>query len=217
MKTPGEIYAAYKIMPFLQLHQLRVAAVAKTILAHIDAKLDERNVLLACLFHDMGNIIKSDLALFPDAVEPEGLAYWEKVKADFLRRYGTSAHHGTIAICHELHLPLQSVQYIDQVGFSRLEATRDSHSIEQKIVQYADTRVAPRGIASQTERLEDARIRYEKRPGAVEGDRERFAQLVAVASEIEQQIFSKARIRPEEITDASVAPFMATLREFPAM
>ena len=60
------IYAKYKIPPQLQTHQLRVAAVAKTICEHLWPKLsDMRTIISTCLVHDMGNIIKFDLDKFP--------------------------------------------------------------------------------------------------------------------------------------------------------
>ena len=213
--TAGEAYAHYNIMPILQLHQLRVAAVGKMTADSFKQKLDTRSVVLACLFHDMGNIIKFDLTQFPESREPEGIEYWEKVKADFIRRYGPDEHHATIAIGHELHLPLQAMQYIEGVGFSKLERIRDSHSFGQKIVEYADTRVAPAGVVAMDERLEEARMRYAKRRSDMPEEKERYDVLVNAAREIERQIFSQSGIRPEDITDASVEPLIEELRNFP--
>lgn len=213
--TAGEAYAHYNIMPILALHQLRVAAVGKMIADSFRQKLDTRSVVLACLFHDMGNIIKFDLNQFPESREPEGIAYWEKVKADFVRRYGPDEHHATVAIGHELHLPLQAMQYIEGVGFSKLDRIRDSHSYGQKIVEYADTRVTPTGVASMDERLEEARSRYVGRRSDMAHAKERYDELIAAAHEIERQIFSQSNIRPEDITDTSVAPLVEELKDFP--
>ena len=213
--TAKEAFAHYNIMPILQLHQLRVAAVGKMIADSFEQKLDTRSIVLACLFHDMGNIIKFDLSHFPESREPEGIEYWEKVKADFVRRYGPDEHHATIAIGHELHLPLQAMQYIEGVGFSKLERIRDSHSFGQKIVEYADTRVAPAGVVAMDERLEEARMRYAKRRSDMPEEKERYDVLVNAAREIERQIFSRSSIRPEDITDASAEPLVEELRDFP--
>ena len=214
MKTAGEIYAAYKISPFLQLHQLRVAAVAKTIADHFDGTLDTRALLIAALFHDMGNIIKFDLSHFPETSEPEGVAYWQKVKDDFIRRYGPDEHHATIAIAHELHLPLQAVLYIDGVGFSKLEKTRDTHSVEQKIVEYGDLRVAPQGVTSMSERLTEARERYKNHSKSGSWDADRYQALVAAAKEIEEQIFARTSISPTDITEEKIQPLIGALRDF---
>ena len=41
-------------MPGLQLHQLRVAAVGKLICEHLKKPVRTKDVVVACLFHDMG-------------------------------------------------------------------------------------------------------------------------------------------------------------------
>lgn len=209
-----DAYTRYNIPPFLQLHQLRVAAVAKSIIDSFDSTLDGRAVLIACLFHDMGNIIKVDFTQFPETFEPEGIAYWRKVQADFVRRYGPDEHHATIAIGHELHLPLQAIAFMDHLGFSKLEHSRDTHSYEQKIVQYADTRVAPLGVLSMQARYAETRIRYQSRRTDIPGDDARYQELIAASEELERQIFSRCNIKPEDIADESVASVIEELRGF---
>lgn len=212
--TVGEIFAQYKIMPILQLHQLRVAAVGKMLSGAFKEKLDTRSIILACLFHDMGNIIKFDLAQFPESLQPEGLQYWEKVKEDFIRRFGPDEHHATIAIGHELDLPLQVMKYIEGVGFSKLEHIARTPSFEQKIVEYADCRVAPTGVISMDERLEEARVRYAKRRSDMPAEKDRYDALIAAAHQIEKQIFSNTSTKPEDITDAAVQPLIDELRNY---
>jgi len=86
MKSPKEIYREYRLMPSLSLHQLRVAAVAKLICDSFKERIDTNNVVLACLYHDMGNIIKFDLNYFPEFTKPEGLEYWQKIKEDYIKK-----------------------------------------------------------------------------------------------------------------------------------
>src|SRR5436305_1624080 len=101
-----EIYEKYKIMPNLQLHQLRVAAVAKKISDNLVTQVDKAAVVEACLLHDMGNIIKFNLSKspqFPSFLEPEGLKYWQAVKDDYLQKYQTEdEHQATLAIAKEI-------------------------------------------------------------------------------------------------------------------
>ncbi|MCE9541599.1 HD domain-containing protein [Candidatus Kaiserbacteria bacterium] len=213
--TAREAYAQYGIMPILQTHQLRVAAVGKVIAESLVTPVDVRSVILACLFHDMGNIIKFDLGTFPESCEPEGRAFWEKKKADFVRRFGPDEHHATVAIGHELHLPLQVMQYIEGVGFSKLESIRDTHSLGQKIVEYADLRVTPKGVASMDERLEEARIRYAKRRSDFPDEESRYRVLLEAAREIERQIFSRTTLTPENISEESLQTLIEELQDFP--
>ena len=85
MRTIQQIYSDYKIMPNLQLHQLRVASVAKIIAENFKEKLDKESIVIACLFHDMGNIIKFNFSYFTEFLKPEGLEYWQAVKNEYIK------------------------------------------------------------------------------------------------------------------------------------
>ncbi len=229
MRTPREIYARYRIMPGLQVHQLRVAAVGKLICDSFssgggsasDGKkpINTRDVVLACLFHDMGNIIKADLAQFPQFLEPQGREYWEGVKEEYIQKYGTDTHTATVAIAHEIGPSANVLAYIDGFGFSRLGATRASTSYEQKIAEYSDLRVSPYGICAMEKRLAEAHTRYLRVHDEVALDgvphaRERFEELFQAAQKIERQIFSHTTIVPGDITDAAVAPIIEELWKY---
>jgi len=217
MKTLQEIYAEYNVMPSLQLHQLRVAAVAKIICDNLGKSLDERTVVLACLFHDMGNIIKADLVYFPEFVEPKGLEYWERIKAEFVAKYGTNHHAANVAIAREIGLPNASITLIDSISFSQLAEVVADDSYERKVMQYADIRVGPHGVLSLKERLLEGKERYRatrtERP-YYETDKE-LEHLARAAEQLEQQVFAKARITPEGITDKAIESIIEELREYP--
>jgi hypothetical protein len=215
MRTPREIYSAYNIMPNLQLHQLRVAAVGKLICENFKQPVDKDDVILACLFHDMGNILKFDLTYFPDAVEPEGLAYWEGVKADYEKKYGPEQHAATEALAREIGLPERVVQLIGMVRFGALDRILGESTWEPKIIEYGDCRVAPYGIVPIRERFLDGRKRYLHRfPTAAENDAH-YDRLTAIGYELEQQIFAHAHITPEDISDTSGVPVIEELWEYP--
>ncbi len=63
--TIQQLYEKYEIMPNLQLHMYRVAAVAKMICDHFQKPINKQEVIITCLLHDIGNIIKFDLFDFP--------------------------------------------------------------------------------------------------------------------------------------------------------
>ena len=57
--TISSIYTQYNIHPNLQIHMLRVAALAKIIIDNWDGNpLNEKAIIQACLFHDAAKIIK---------------------------------------------------------------------------------------------------------------------------------------------------------------
>ncbi len=209
-----EVYAAYRIMPGLQMHQMRVAAVAELVFSHFDQPLRERTIVLACLFHDMGNLIKSDFAQFPEFLEPQGVEYWQGVKDEFIAKYGNKSHEANVKIAQELQLPPPVVALIDGIGFGSMAKTAAADSWEQKIVEYADCRVGPHGVLSLEERLVSTRERYLSR-----GDREYYEEagfiaLKKSAHEIEDQLFAHAQIGPSAINDESAAPIIDRLWEY---
>ncbi len=216
MRTPATIYDEYRIMSGLQLHQLRVAAVGKTICESLTIPIDKESVVTACLFHDMGNIIKSNLSLFPEFYGEQPLAYWEQVKKEYIEKYGTNEDHATIEIAEELRLSGQITRLMAGIGFTKLELVRDDPSYEQKIVEYSDLRVQPHGVSSLAERIEEGRIRYEgKGHFDFPDNKKRYGELVSAAHEVERQIFSVSTITPESITEDSVQAIVAELRELP--
>jgi hypothetical protein len=218
MKTAQEIYDAYRIMPTLRLHQLRVAAVGKMITDHFSGLLDAPSVILACLFHDMGNIIKFDFDFSPllQLTEPEGVEYWRTVQEEWIAKYGSDEHAASNWIAKEIGLPEPVRTLIDETRFSRLEAARDSAPFESKIVKYSDLRAGPFGVVPLADRLEEGRSRYAKRKGydTPEG-REQYGKSVEAAQEVERQIFARCSIRPENITEEAAAPIIEELRKYP--
>ncbi len=206
MRTPREIYAQYNIMPNLQLHQLRVAAVGKLVCDSFKQPVNANDVVLACLFHDMGNIVKFKLDAFPEALQPEGLEYWEKQKAATIQKYGPAQHQVSETIAQEIGLSDSVIRMIGNSGVSRIPEILASDSNELKMLQYVDLRVAPAGIVSLEERFEDFARRYAD---------DKDAELFETGKELEGKIFANATIKPEDITDAAAAPIIEELWEYP--
>lgn len=211
MKNILGIYSKYKIMPTLQQHQLRVAAVAKQICDAIAEPLDKEGVVDVCLVHDMGNIIKFDLTYFPDFVQPEGLEYWQAVKAEYIQKYGSEEHVATEMICEELGLSETERTYLALTGFSRIIKALNTGSLEQKICCYCDQRVGPRGVLTVQERLIEGRKRYEGRKDKAMVS-EQFEELADALRKLEQEIFSHTTIAPSDITDESIAHIMESFK-----
>lgn len=212
MRTPREIYHVYRIMPGLQIHQLRVAAVAQLLCGSATKPVDERAAVLTGLFHDMGNIIKSDLTSFPDFLEPEGCDYWQGVKDEYIATYGHNESEATGTIIREIGLPEKCSAFFEAMGFSRLEAIVQG-SIEVQVLQYADMRVGPRGVLSMKARWEEGMQRYANRkPWWLEPEaRERVWQL---SEQLERTLFQHVSLKPEDITDESIAPYIAKLWDY---
>ncbi len=211
MRSVQDIYAHYRIMPGLQMHQLRVAAVGSVVSEHIKKPVNAATVVLAGLFHDMGNIIKSDLGRFPQFLEPEGRPYWEEVKAEYVKTYGADEHVASMRIGEELQLSEAVLACIRDIGFSKVDRIAGDVPYELKIVEYADQRVSPLGVVSMEERIREGRERYEGRVGYLP-DPAVFEEKYAALRDIEAQLFESSSIRPEDITEEAVAPIVERLR-----
>ena len=214
MTTAQDIYTRYRINAGLQLHQLRVAGVGLIVARAQKTPVDEVAVVHACLFHDVGNILKSDPPLFPSLFEPEGVEYWLRIKQEFEMKYGSDEHVATEAIVQEIGLPEVSVQLIRGISFSRIDEISRHGSREQQIVQYADMRVAPYGVVSLRERIEEGAKRYALRSGVGgEGIHNPFIyEESRVALERIETILFEKSMRPDDISDATVDPLVDTLR-----
>ena len=208
MKKILGIYNEYKIMPNLQMHQLRVASVASLLCDSIGG-LDKESVITACLFHDMGNIVKFYLPYFPQLLEPEGLAYWQNIKDEYIKKYGSDEHKVTEIIAREIKMPEKAYSYLSGIGFSKAPDTLQDNVFERKICCYADQRVAPFSVVSLQERIDEGHRRYA-------GTKEKTTEYLELASklfELEKQIFAKSTLKPSDITDESIAPIIERLKK----
>jgi hypothetical protein len=215
--TVGEIYRHYQLMPNLQQHMFRVAAVAEVIGRELlkaklsDAALsftdqDLQDVLAALLLHDLGNMAKFKLDYFPEFVLPEGLAYWQAEQEQFWAKYGKNAHQATLQMLDELGVSSRVKELVDSVSFNKAKKNLDSPDYARKLCAYADMRVGPHGVVSLEERFRDGQKRYQP-----EGKVDRFSYAMAAClRKIEHQLFAPLSIGPEEITDQRVSPLLAT-------
>jgi hypothetical protein len=222
-----EIYKKYQIMPQLQEHQLTVAAVADFICEHFTPlphpprkgegirQVDRRDIVAACLLHDMGNIVKFDLSktweLHPGLfVKQEDRDFWENVKMEAIKKYGTGSHNVTLKIVSELQASERIRELVDCVGFDQGVENSATEDFGKKICAYSDMRVMPAGVSSLEERMADLRVRYQNHPEGA-NNREVFE---AALRKIEQQIFEHCNIAPSNITGQTVADKKEKLKSF---
>lgn len=207
-----DIYDEYKIIPALQKHMLRVAAVASLICNNFNESLPKNDIITVCLLHDMANILKFKWDSLSEFLEPKGFHYWQNIQNKYKEKYGDDEHEATMKIIKELRLSNAVISLADQNRFSLICKHRDSRDINIKIVHYADGRVDPYGIVSYEERMDEAKKRYENHKLRIpETERQK---LVICGKEIEKQIFAKCKIKPEYITNETVAPIISGLRNF---
>jgi putative nucleotidyltransferase with HDIG domain len=212
--TIWEAYDRYKIMPNLRLHQMRVAAVARTLALALG--IHHETVTRAGLVHDMGNIMKSDMSQFPEAFyAPEGRAYWENVKKDMGARFGTDEHSATGAILRDLGMDAEIIALISGMGFSKAEAIAAHGSPELRVLEYADQRVGPYGIVSMQERLHEGHERYKNRIRTEYGSNDTvFNKNRDILLSMERELFTHLPIRPESLTEHALKGTIESLRDY---
>lgn len=203
-----DIYKKYSIPPQLQLHQLRVASVAKLICDNLTIPVETYEVVSADLLHDMGNIIKFDLNLFPEYLEPEGLDYWQGVKDFFIKKYSTDEHVATEKIAEEISDNRRTHDILKHIGASRLNAVNASTDISYKIANYADDRVSVDGIVPFEELVKERKSRNSKITD------EYFAQLINKIRINEKNIQKVCKIHLHDITDDTISDIIEELNDF---
>ena len=209
-----DIYFRYRIPSQLQQHQLRVAGVAKLICNSIISFGESREVIIACLLHDMGNIIRFKLEAFPEFLEPEGLMYWQRVKDEFIQRYGNDEHTTTYEIAKELKVDDRIFELIHGVGITKAIETSKKDDVANKIVVYCDQRVSPTGVVPLLERVMEGYERKKLDKRMLQNDEAKFKETVDALKKIEEDIFSKSSLEPDNINDEDVNKVIPGLKTF---
>lgn len=161
----AQLYEKYQIMPQLITHQLRVGAIGKMVAKNWKSKVDVELTTQLCLLHDMGNIVKFDLAHTKEEVYGmiKDIEYWQQVQKEVWEKYGNNAHEATIGILRAAKLD-KFVSYINEeekLYFAEAgENELKQANIESIILMYADCRVKPQGVVSYRERIDDLKTRY---------------------------------------------------------
>ncbi len=209
-----DIYEEYKNTPMLAMHQIRTAAVALMICDSLSLETDKENIVKACLIHDIGNVIKFDLkqtkSIF--GLSDSEIIEIKEIQDEFIQKYGLNEHEATGAIAMELGVSSIIIDLISENRFINLCTNRHGNDLSLKILQYSDSRVCTHGILSYDDRMKDADHRYANHKNSIE--EEKRYKLVECGKEIEKQIFSHSKIKPEDITDESARDYIEKVKNF---
>ena len=202
-----KIYNKYHLPENLQMHMLRVAACANLILDNWKGKpIDRKAITRVSLLHDMGNMVK-----IPE--EGQDREFIE-IRRKYYEKYGTNDHAINMLIGKNLGLSKKELEILNGKRSRKNEQTAKSDNYEIKICAYCDQRVAPDGVVSLKERLEDAKIRYKDKPLSVWSNEEKANQLIKWALEIEEQIMRYCKLKPEDINNQSIQTYIDRLKEY---
>ena len=202
------IYNKYHLPENLQMHMLRVAACSNLIIDNWNGPdIDKQAIIRVNLLHDMGNMVKI----------PEDFSKDEefiKIRKKYFDKYGTNDHEINLEIGKQEGLTEKELTILDGKRSRKNEETLKSNSYERKICAYCDQRVAPNGVVSIKERLEDAKIRYKNKPLSVWSNEEKANHLIECSLGIEKQIMKHCKLNPEDINDESIRKYIEMLKKY---
>ncbi len=203
-----KIYNKYHLPENLQMHMLRVAACSNLIIDNwIGVEIDNQAIIRVCLLHDMGNIVK-----IPENFSKD--QEFLKIRKKYFDKYGTNDHEINLEIGKKEGLTEQELTILDGKRSRKNEETLKSNSYERKICAYCDQRVAPNGVVSIKERLEDAKVRYKNKPLSVWSNEEKANHLIECSLGIEKQIMKYCKLKPENINDFSIKEYIEKLKTY---
>ena len=202
------IYDKYHLPENLQMHMLMVAACSNLIIDNWNGPdIDKQAIIRVCLLHDMGNMVKI----------PEDFSKDEKfikIRKEYFDKYGTNDHEINLEIGKQEGLTEKELTILDGKRSRKNEETLKSNSYERKICAYCDQRVAPDGVVSIKERLEDAKVRYKNKPLSVWSNEEKANYLIDCSLGIEKQIMEHCKLKAEDINDVSIKEYIEKLKEY---
>jgi len=211
------IYSKYGTPLHLQKHMLRSAAVAELICDNLNCDVVREDVIGALLLHDLGNIVKMH---FDDEtnlkfLEKDDLERVEELKQkqkEFINKYGDDDLEINHAIAKELGVSQRIEELLNEIGFKDACQINESNNLELMLRGYCDWRVGIFGILSLDERIEDVKERYTRKGIQIykkkDVDEKQLDLLLLCAKEVEKKIISKCKIKPEDITDESIKPYL---------
>jgi 5'-deoxynucleotidase YfbR-like HD superfamily hydrolase len=197
------VYERFLVPPHIQNHMRRVAGVTTYILDRWNGPtVNDELVTAAALVHDLGNIAKIEFDTELDAalLKGENTERWRRAKKTIKTKYGDEAKTITLAMLRELDVDERLHHIIRYAEFEYACRIRDGTDWELKLLKYGDIRVAPHGVTSVKERLNEAAERYEhdKHPDT--------PQLTQCCYDIEDQIMTHTDAQPQDITDDTITP-----------
>ena len=211
----NSIYDRFSVMPNLQEHMFRVAAVGALICENwTGPKINSDTIVSVLLVHDLGNIVKFRL----DTPENERMIEsfggeatdWKRVQQETIDKYGANDHAATRNMVIELGVDPRFLQLLDGTAklYHSVDEVLRTDDLELKLCCYPDERVGPYGIISAKQRLDDLIERYKDNKEKLAT----YSKIAGTVPEFEQQLFRYIRITPEQINEKTVMPYIQKLK-----
>ena len=155
----------------------------------------------------MGNMAK----ISDNEIEDEE---FRRIRKEYIDKYGRDSHKINLIIAKEEGLKDYEIEIIDKKSSKRTEETLNLERYDVKILLYSDQRVAPYGVTSLKERLEEVKKRYRNILSSVWSNEEQANNLINCFLGIEKQIIEHCSISPKDINDESIKKYIEKLKEY---
>lgn len=193
--TIQDIYNHYTILPSLQQHMLRVGAFTISILNSIrksNISINEQSCISTALLHDLWNIVKFDMSLYPQLFEPKWLAYWTKRKNETLETYWFPADMATLAMIDSLNLQPWTKQLVNTFLHNHFHnALHDWLPLEVLIIHFADMNIWKEGYLHRRQRCKKLWKRHMRNKWYSQSKANKVVQeLMTACSTVEKKLLS---------------------------
>lgn len=202
-----QLITKYRVPVHVRKHMKKVSAVALYIGQIIKQKGEKLDLILlrqSALLHDVMKLCdfnKLDIEHFEQNVTAEDIQFWTALMK-------SCSHIGHIEAAYNMLREIGEDEIAEVVRKHRFDGLIDEKekpkTWEEKLLYYADKRVRHDEIVSIAERLIDGRERYFPDGDLPENDH----HVEKAIYKLEKEICAKAGIKPEDITEKAVEPFL---------
>ncbi len=214
----SEVYKAYNIPESLQLHMIRVAAIAQIIAENLDdIDKDQIHTLVkGCLLHDIGKLVIFKIGEDTSHMGDQPRDFWIQLQEDMRNDYSISEHTATVLICKELGMSQEIVHLVDSIDFAYSIKNYNDRNLLAMIGVYCDQRVSRDGVLPLLERIKLGRKFCEEniKAGGVFRDTSDRDKTIQALVEIEKLLFDSIDLNPEDINDEKIKYRIANLKQY---
>jgi len=202
-----KLITQYRVPVHIQKHMKKVAAVALYLGQLLNQTGEKVNLILlrqAALLHDLMKLCdfkELDIENFEQNITAEDIQFWSALMK-------SCNHIGHVDAAYNVLKEIGEEEIAIVVRKHRYDGLIDKRDTpktwEEKILYYADKRVLHDKIVTASERVEDGRKRY-----FPDGNLPPNDHLIEKALyKLEVEICSKVGIKPEEVNEKNVEPFL---------
>lgn len=147
--------------------------------------------------------------------QQKDLNYWQEQQVLAIKNFGKDEYQATLKMVSQLSTPAKVLEILSGVSISNAKQIANNSDFNLKVALYADYRIAPQGLVSLDQRIDDLLVRYAgreqeselARPSTMEANRHWLKQ-------IEQQLASQLKISINQLNSQLVEERASALQNY---